>query len=396
MMLPRLLFTTAAGLACAATALALEDNAPIDAKPILEALRTIKSQQEATIKTSKQRFIQEATAAAANPARAAELWEEAVRATQFQGVPKENAQFKDWRDKDGEALKDPEVKTALHLYFNWLALTLQRSAGAEVKTLFPAVLSHAREVAADQVSMEAFEETAKIAKDVPVNPNAPKRPVTAAQKEKRLDHQIVKRVHDQILKSSLASSAFVQWMRLSDYITDVAPQKGRGGKARGAAQADDAPAPSWEGTPGNFDGIYQSILLPELRAQKDLRLREYWDNKIKREGEAATRSQKTFEIDKFNKERRPSLLWSRDQDLIRVGMRNYAIGDMFTLIKTYPTHPEASGWIAELEGLLAPPAPAAPAPTTSAAAPEPAPVNEQVDPPAKPVPAAPARAVLAK
>src|SRR3954468_23527270 len=99
MMLPRLLFT-AAGLACAATALALEDNAPIDAKPILEALRTIKSQQEATIKTSKQRFIQEATAAAANPARAAELWEEAVRATQFQGVPKENAQFKDWRDKD--------------------------------------------------------------------------------------------------------------------------------------------------------------------------------------------------------------------------------------------------------------------------------------------------------
>ncbi|HEV7405591.1 MAG TPA: hypothetical protein VGO11_21780 [Chthoniobacteraceae bacterium] len=388
---PRLLLTTAAGLACAATALAIEDTAPIDAKPILEALRTIKNTQETTIKTTKARFIQEAQAAAANPAKAAEYWEEAVRATQFQGVPKENAQFKDWREKDGEALRDPEVKVALHLYFNWLALTLQRSAGAEVKTLFPQVLQHAREVANDQTTMEAFEEAAKLAKDVPVVPSSVKRPVTAAQKEKKQDNQTVKRVHDQILKNSLASSAFVQWMRLSDYITDVAPQKGRGGGGKGktaAAQAalpDDAPAPSWEGTPGNFDGIYQNILLPEMRNVKDLRLLEYWDNKIKREGEAATRSQKTFEIEKFNQVRRPSLIWSRDQDLIRVGQKNRGIADMFAQIKAFPTHPEAAGWIAELEGLLTP------TPTVSAA---PAPdTTATLDPAPAPAPAAPAAPV---
>lgn len=380
MLLPRLLLTSAAGLACAATALAIEDTAPIDAKPILEALRTIKSTQDATIKTSKQRFINEAAAAAADPVRAAGLWEEAIRATQFQGVPKENVAFKDWRDKDGEALKAAEVKIALHLYFNWLALTLQRSAGVEVKTLFPAVLAHAREVAADQVSMEAFEDAAKIAKDVPVVPTTVKRPVTALDKERKIDKQTIKRVHDQILKQSLASSAFVQWMRLGDYITDVAPPKKGGGRARSAAAADDAPAPSWEGTPGSFDGIYQSILLPEMRDMKDLRVREYWDNKITREGEAATRSQKTFEIDKFNQVRRPSLLWSRNEDLARVGQRNRAITDMFGLIKTYPTHPEAAAWIAELELMLAPtppatlatPAPDAAPPATAAADPAPA------------------------
>jgi hypothetical protein len=386
MLLPRLLFTTAAGLACAATALAVEDTAPVDAKIILESLHTIRGQQEATIKASKQRFIQEASAAAANPTRAAELWEEAIRATQFQGVPKENLQFKDWKDKDGEALKSAEVKTALRLYFNWLALTLQRSAGAEVKTLFPAVLAHAREVAADQVSMEAFEDAAKIAKDVPVVPTTGfKRPVTALEKEKKLDKQTIRKVHDQILKSSLASSAFVQWMRLSDYITDVAPQKGRGGGKNKpapvfAVPGDDAPAPSWEGTPGNFDGIYTNILLPEMRDMKDLRLLEYWDNKIKREGEAATRSQKTFEIDKFNQVRRPSLIWSRDEDLARVGQKNRAMADMFTQIKTFPTHPEAAAWIAELEMMLAPPAPAssAPAPETAppaTAAADPVPVK---------------------
>ncbi len=198
--------------------------------------------------------------------------------------------FKDWRDKDGEALKAPEVKIALHLYFNWLALTLQRSAGAEVKTLFPAVLAHAREVANDQVSMEAFEDAAKLSKDVPVIPTTIKqRPVTVLEKEKKVDKQTIKKVHDQILKGSLASSAFVQWMRLADYITDVAPpKKGGGRQPKSAAAADDAPAPTWEGTPGSFDGIYQSILLPEMRDMKDLRLLDYWDNKIKREGESAT------------------------------------------------------------------------------------------------------------
>jgi hypothetical protein len=383
MPLPRLIFTTAAGLGCAASALAVDDAAALDARPMLEALRTIKTQQETSVKATKQRFIQEAAAAASNPARAAELWEEAIRATQFQGVPKENLAFKEWKEKDGEALKDGEVKVALHLYFNWLALTLQRTAGAEVKTLFPAVLAHAREVAADQVNMEAFEEAAKIAKDVPVAPSTPsKRPTTAAQKEKRQDSQTVKRVHDLILKNSLANSAFVQWMRLGDYINDVAPQRrgggGGGGKGRAAnptaaaaraaaADADDAaaPAPVWEGTPGNFDGIYTNILLPEMRNNKDVRIVEYWDNKIKREGEAATRSQKTFEIDKFNQVRRPSLMWSRDQDLAKVGQRNRAIADMFALIKAFPTHPKAPGWINELEQMLAPTPPAAPASTST-------------------------------
>jgi hypothetical protein len=152
-----------------------------------------------------------------------------------------------------------------------------------------------------------------------------------------------------------------------------------------AGQPDEPAGPGWESTPGNFDGIYQNILLPEMRALKDVRIIEYWDNKIKREGEAATRSQKTFEIDKFNQVRRPSLIWSRNQDLAAVGQRNRAIADMFAQIKAFPNHPEASAWIMELEQMLAPSPPAAPAaaptslstpapaaaPTTAAAVPVP-------------------------
>ena len=42
----------------------------------------------------------------------------------------ENAQFKDWKDKEGDLFKEREVLNALHLYFSWLSLTLQRSAGS--------------------------------------------------------------------------------------------------------------------------------------------------------------------------------------------------------------------------------------------------------------------------
>src|SRR5689334_7116341 len=95
--LPRFFLAAAAALTCTITpALAVEDTAPVDTKSILQALKTIKEQQTANTKSQKGRFIQEASTAASNPSRAMELWEEAVRATQFQGVSKENAQWKEW------------------------------------------------------------------------------------------------------------------------------------------------------------------------------------------------------------------------------------------------------------------------------------------------------------
>jgi hypothetical protein len=161
----------------------------------------------------------------------------------------------------------------------------------------------------------------------------------------------VKKMHDQILRHALGSSPIVQWMKLTDFIN----------------------VEKWEKQPGNLDGIYAQIILPELRAQHDPKVVEYWDYKLKREGEAATKTKLAFDIDKYNSQRRPSLLWSRAEDMLAIGQKNRAIGDMFTLIRTYPQHPEAAGWIAALEAILAPPAPASAAealPGSAQAAPD--------------------------
>jgi len=356
---------------------AVEDGAPVDAKQILATLKSMKDQQAAQTKSNRTKFMQEAAAAASNSARAMELWEEAVRATQFQGVPKENAQFREWKDKEGDCLKEKEVASALHLYFNWLSLTLQRSAGADNKTLLPAVLAHARELVNDQALMDTFDETLRREKEAMQRDKDAHRPSSTREKEKRRDGDVVKKLHDQILNKSLSGSTFVEWMHLDDEINDIVPPPRRGGRGQGQGQAQaqiqsagEEANNAWEGTPGALDGIYSAIILPEFRATKDVRALEYWDAKLRHETEQMSQKKVAFDVDKFNQERRPALLWSRAQELVKIGLKNRAATDMFTLIKNYPSHPNILGWISELELLLTPPVPApASASDTHAASP---------------------------
>jgi hypothetical protein len=162
------------------------------------------------------------------------------------------------------------------------------------------------------------------------------------------------------MNGSVKNSVVAQWLKLGDLLD----------------------ATQWEMVPGNYDGIYASIVLPELRQQKDVRILEYWDGKLKREADAATKSKLTFEVDKFNTIRRPTLWWNRTQELVHLGQKNRAITEMYNLIKGFPLHPEADTWIAALETLVAPPAPvppdsaipgATPVPPTTATPTSPAP-----------------------
>ena len=75
----------------------------------------------------------------------------------------------------------------------------------------------------------------------------------------------------------MGGSVYVQWMKLSDWVT----------------------VDGWENTPGSFDGIYKNIILPEMRAQKDPRLLDYWDMKMKKAADEASRSKLAFDLDKY-------------------------------------------------------------------------------------------------
>jgi hypothetical protein len=335
--MPPSLRHTFLAIVVAAGPVSAQDAPAINTAEILATLRQLRDAQTAQVKTAKQTAIQQAAGGAGSGERAAALWEEAVRVTQFQGVAKENAAFREWKERDGEGLKSKEAQSAARLFFAWLGLTLQRSNGVAVKDLLPQIISYTKEATAVDLAAEALEEAIK--KERESAPAGAKR----MAREKVADEQAVKRMVDQIFKRPLAASPVVQWMKVGDF---VAPEK-------------------WEPHPGNVDGIFQKIILPELRAQKDARVLEYWDMKLKREAEAASARRAEFEITKFNTVRRPELLWNRAKEMAEIGQKNRAASEMLALIKANPTHPDTGAWIGQLEELLVPPTapPPVPAPT---------------------------------
>ena len=308
-----------------------QDGQAVDIGQMLQQLRALRADTAAKTKADKQKAIQEVASAAASGEAAVNAWEKAVMATQFDGVTKEATAFKAWRDSEGEALKEGAGKNAARLYFQWLALTLQRSSGTPVKDLLPAVINYTKELAGDLAGMENLDDTIKREKE---------RDAAKHGVQRKSNDADVKKMHDSILKGGLGGSMVVQWLKLGEWVN----------------------VPNWEGSPGNFDGIYENIILPELRAQRDQRVLEYWDMKIKREGDNTAKSKLEFEHDKFLTHRMPILLWKKAADTAVIGMKNRAATEMFTLIRKYPQHPNAGEWMSKLEEMLMPAAAPAPAP----------------------------------
>lgn len=337
-----------ASLACATVLLSaaapasaqLQDSAPVDLSSLLRELKQIREQQSAQLKQQRQQAIQQATAAAASGERAVAIWEDAVRAIQFEGATREGTAFKEWKDREGDGLNSKEGRNAARLFFAWMALTLQRDSGVPVKDLLPQVVGYTKELSLDREMMEALDE--RIKRDRELNASGRHGMKRSGDEDK------VKRMHDQILNKGLAASPVAQLWRIGDFLK---PEK-------------------WENNPGDYNGIFNQIILPELRAQRDPRLLEYWDMRLKREADNAAKQKLAFDLDRYNNQRRPSLLWSRAEDILLLGQRNRAIGEMFGIVRNFPNHPELVTWIGRLETILAPPAPAiAPVPPATPPAP---------------------------
>ena len=350
------------------------DAPPVDMKQLLQGLRQFKEQNETSLKTRRTAAYQQITAAASSLDKAAAYWTDAVLAVQFAGVDHQTAAVRDWKQGEGEGLKAKEGANAARLHLVWLGLTMQHSAGAETKQLLPSVIDFTRQLEADDAAISHVVELIDKAK-------AAKRPgVNKALSEET--H--AKKIHDSILKMSVTNSPVAKRLQIADLLGDVAKKRKRG---------EDAAPASWETVPGNVNGIYNAIILPEFRATKDPRLLEYWDLMIKKEQENIYAGMPDFEERQWSQIKRPAMLWSRAQDLLLIGQRNRAVTEMYNLIKAFPQHPEAAAWISQLEQSLAPAAPAASIQFSGTIAPPAAlpPATEPGTPPtAIIVPAAPA------
>ncbi|MGB8353522.1 MAG: hypothetical protein WCD79_06520 [Chthoniobacteraceae bacterium] len=318
-----------------------QDLPPVDVNGLINSLKAIQRQQSVQSKGDKLKLAQQFIAASRDINSAIALYEDAIRATKFAGESRESTQFQDWKKDEADKLKSKPFRDGLCLHLLYLGLTMERSAGIEVKDLLADLISFTQQV--------------MVVQDTPAAPvfNPYNKPVKKQGGEAGPED-------NEWLKQSLASSIFVKWQLLGDYVTAVE---------------------NWELVPGNVDGIYSKTILPEFRRTKDVRVVQYWDMRIARESSQATSSGKNFDADRFNQIAMPDLLWSRAQELLALDQKNRAILDMVKNIKSYPTHPNVPQWIAQLQQILQPPAvapavipnPAAAAPVTGEVPIQPAP-----------------------
>lgn len=282
------------------------DGPAIDYAALLKALKDLKEQQVKTEKASLSKIISQFTTACATPSAAMDFYEQAIMATQFEGQNRENTQLRDWKKKNEEKLKSRDLQLALRLHLQYLTMTLRRAAGATNEELLSSLISYCQQVDMEKQNL-------------------------ASQNE--------------LMRKPIHESVFVKWQNLGPILQGI---KG------------------WEMHPGNTDAIADKSILPIYREKKDIRLIDYWNNKIQKESSEVALSKLTFNNENFENIRKPSLMWSRAQDCLQIGLRNKAIGEMFNLVKTYPNHPENKAWFSKLESVLQTAAQAQPAPAESA------------------------------
>lgn len=359
----------------------LTDVPPVDLKQVLSGLKQFKEQNETGIKTRRNNAYKQIMAAAASNEAAAAFWTNAVLAVQFAGVDHQTTAVRDWKNGEGEGLKAKEGANAARLHLVWLGLTMQHSAGAETKQLLPAVIDFTKQLEADEIAIARVVEQIDKAK---ASGPGKKNPSTA---KAIAEDTHAKKMHDAILRTPVANSPVAQSLQIAEILGDSGKRRKKGEKG------EDGGAAAWEPVPGNVNGIYNAIILPEFRESKDPRLMDYWDLKLRKNQESIYAGMPAFDERQKTQVERPAIMWARTQDMMLIGLKNRAITEMFNIIKAYPQHPEAPNWIAQLEQILSPSA-ATPAPTIQGTVAPPAAIPSATAPGNTPtaiiVPAAPA------
>ena len=181
---------------------------------------------------------------------------------------------------------------AAGLHLVWLGLTIQHAAGAETKQLLPAIIDFTRQIAADDIAIGKPADHIDKLKAA----SGPKKPMTGTDKA-LAEETHGKELHDNILKTAVASSVVAQSLQIAEIIGDSGKKKKRG---------DDTGSVGCEPVAGNVGSIYTTIILPEFREAQDPRILEYRELMLRKGQEGLYAGMPAFEERQWTQVNKPA------------------------------------------------------------------------------------------
>lgn len=301
-----------------------QTNQTMEPAQILKELEILQKTRSGQFKTGLHQQIDALTAAATTKQAAVALYEDAIQAVEHEGKPKDGSDFANWREKNKEMLLDDDFRTALQLHLRYLALSLRRLDGEKVEELMPALIEYTNQLGANISDLIKRE---KARNDVQER-NEKTRP---KDKQGEKVNKAVLSTGRDLLNKPMSGSVFVRWYRLEGHISSIK---------------------DWEQSSGNIEGIVDKVIMPYMRDKKDVRLLGLWDDRMGRADELARKSDLAIDLDKYQTQTLPTLLWKKAEDRLLLGQRGVALTEMFNIIKSYQSHPDFEKWTKQLLGLL--------------------------------------------
>jgi len=296
-------FFTALGLTLivpATRASATNDSPAPDPGAILVELEKLSEKGAAArAKTHQERLSLLREAEAGGPA-ASRLFEEALKAVEFEG--RRDQPFPAWKSRQGDFLRSPQFQKAAQLHARYLSLSLRRARDHGDK---------------------ATEEHATLSWNYALDLAA-----TLNQRDFADGLQPATRT---VLLEPVGTGVLARWLTAEPHLPA---------------------AETWESRPGALEGILNTNIRPIWRRTRDPRLLATWDLQLQTEERLATENQPARQAEIFARTAKPTLLFQRAQDLAVLGQPNRAIRETLQVVRQHPAHPDAPQWIDQLRQWL--------------------------------------------
>ena len=118
---------------------------------------------------------------------------------------------------------------------------------------------------------------------------------------------------------------------------------------------------NWSGQATDIGGMYKNTLLPAAEKYKPELLPTLWTERINAETALRKDAMPAPEFEIWYQDNVPALRWERAKYLVDKGPSKInALADMLALIKEFPGHADAPGWLSGLRSALNDAAPSAP------------------------------------